>query len=246
MGVAMTVRETLRRVGIDLGRWPRPHDDFVLDGALAAVLYAQAVNCVLDVGANIGQFARKIRAIGYTGRIVSFEPSPVALPRLQAAAESDANWIVRPVGLAAQAGTAELHLYEGSDFNSLHAALPTGRARFSALAEVGTASVTLTTLAAEHPDAVAGIAAPRILLKSDTQCHDLDVLAGDPGLPDVVAVLVEMSAQAIYEDQPHMSKTIDILSADGFMPVAFQPVNRASDRLRVIEFDGLFMRSISH
>jgi hypothetical protein len=51
----------------------------VLDGALAAVLEAQHVNCVLEVGVNIGQFGCRIRAIGYAGRIVSFEPSPAAV-----------------------------------------------------------------------------------------------------------------------------------------------------------------------
>jgi FkbM family methyltransferase len=242
---ALAVRGTLRRVGIDVGRWPRPHDDFLLDGALAAVLRAQRVNCVLDVGANIGQFARKLRSVGYTGRIVSFEPSPKALPALTALAEHDANWIVRPVGLAAVAGTAQLHLYASSDFDSLHAPLPSGHERFSALSSVGKAEITLSTLALERPTATAGINCPRLLLKSDTQGHDLDVLRGEPGLPNVVAVLVELSAQAIYEDQPHMTTIIERLQADGFMPVAFQPINRAADRLRVVEFDGLFMRPVS-
>jgi hypothetical protein len=41
-----------------------------------------------------------------------------------------------------------------------------------------------------------------------------------------------------------MVKVIDVLDGEGFMPVAFQPVNRATDRLRVVEFDGLFMRPI--
>lgn len=245
MIAAMTVRETLRRVGIDVGRWPRPHDDFLLDGALAAVLRAQHVNCVLDVGANVGQFGHKIRAVGYTGRIVSFEPSLTALPALRAVAEQDYSWTVRPVALGSAAGTAKLHRYGSSDFDSLHTALAAGQARFPVLTEVGRSTVTVATLATEFPEAVAGIAKPRILLKSDTQGHDLDVFRGYPGLPGVVAVLVELSAQAIYKDQPHMTKVIDWLQAEGFMPVAFQPISRAADRLRVIEFDGLFMRSIS-
>jgi len=213
-----------------------------MDWALNAVLRDQSVNCVLDVGANVGQFAQMIRALGYAGRIVSFEPSPRALPTLRAVAARDASWIVRPVALAAEPGVAEFHLHTGSDYDSLHAALPNATAQFPRLTEVDTVTVTLSTLALEYAEAVAGLHEPRILLKSDTQGHDLDVLAGGPGLPQVVAVLVELSAQAIYEGQPSMTRVMDALQDEGFTPVAFQPISHASDNLRIIEFDGLFMR----
>jgi FkbM family methyltransferase len=221
-----------------------------MDGALRAVLEAQSVNCVLDVGANVGHFAQLIRTLGYAGRIVSFEPSPTALPALHAAAARDTSWKVRPVGLAAEAGLAELHLHTGSEFDSLHATLsvtaqPDAVANYPRLAEVGAATVTLSTLAIEYDGAVAGLNEPRILLKSDTQGHDLDVLAGAPGLPHLVAVFVELSAQHIYEGQPGMAKIMGLLQDEGFAPVAFQPITHALDNLRFIEFDGLFMRPLT-
>jgi len=42
-----------------------------------------------------------------------------------------------------------------------------------------------------------------------------------------------------------MTKVMDILLDDGFVPVAFEPFFKSSDGLRVVEFDGLFMRSAS-
>jgi hypothetical protein len=106
--------------------------------------------------------------------------------------------------------------------------------------------VTLSTLGSEFPGIVSGLDVPRVLLKSDTQGHDAEVLLGASGLPpEIVAVLVELSAQPIYDGQPRMTKVMDILLDEGFTPVAFQPLFQSSDGLRMVELDGLFMRPAS-
>jgi FkbM family methyltransferase len=246
-------RDVIRHAGFDVCRWPQRPDDLVLNWSLSAVLRAHDVNCVLDVGANNGQFGQLIRSLGYTGRIVSFEPSPTALPALRAVAARDDKWKIRPVGLAAKPGQAELHLHPASVFNSLHAALPDDELPeadwelaqlFRRSGDTDSVTVQLSTLALEYPEAVAGLPKARVLLKTDTQGHDLEVITGGEGvLSQVAAVLVELSALAIYKDQPRMTRVIDILQDAGFAAVAFQPVTRLADNLRAIEFDGLFMRA---
>lgn len=246
MGLPGRVRNVVRRAGFDVTRWPHRPDDRI-DWALDAVLRTRDVNCIIDVGGNQGNFGRLVRTLGYNGRIVSFEPSPSTLPALTKAAARDAKWEVRPVGLSSTAGTAELRLHEGPELDSLLTALPGVIDQIPIIAEVGTATVTLSTLAIEYPTIVEGIDEPRVLLKSDTQGHDAEVLLGAKGLPrEVVAVLVELSAQPIYDGQPRMTKVIDILLDDGFTPVAFQPLFSSSDGLRIVELDALFMRPESN
>src|SRR5580692_9750860 len=117
-------RSLVHRAGIDITRWPHRPEDGVIDWALDEVLRSRGINCVIDVGGNRGQFARRLRALGYSGRIVSFEPSPTVLPLIQAAAERDPQWSVRPVALSGQPGQAELRLHKEPQLDSMLNALP--------------------------------------------------------------------------------------------------------------------------
>jgi hypothetical protein len=109
----------------------------------------------------------------------------------------------------------------------------------------GTAPITMSTLADEFEQIVAGIEEPHVLLKLDTQGHDAEVLrgAGDKGLDQaVVAVLAELAAQPIYSGQPLLTTVMDLIMTDEFTPVAFEPWFESSDGLRMVELDALFMR----
>lgn len=238
-------RSMAHRAGIDITRWPHRPEAGVIDRALDEVLRSRGINCVIDVGGNRGQTARRMRTLGYTGRIVSFEPSPTVLPVISAAAARDPDWIVRPVALSSQPGQAELRLHKGPELDSLLDALPGVVDQIPIMEETGTATITLSTLADEFEQIVAGIEEPQVLLKSDTQGHEVEVLrgAGEKGLDEVVvAVLVELAAQPIYAGQPLMTTVMDLIMTDGFNPVAFEPWFDSSDGLQMVELDALFMR----
>jgi SAM-dependent methyltransferase len=42
-----------------------------------------SINCILDVGANEGQFAEKHLKYGYNGRVISFEPIKAVFDKLE-------------------------------------------------------------------------------------------------------------------------------------------------------------------
>jgi FkbM family methyltransferase len=238
-------RGLAHRAGIDITRWPHRPDAGVIDWALDEVIRSRDINCVIDVGGNRGQSALRLRTLGYTGRIVSFEPSPTTLPIIRATAARDPDWLVRPVALSSRPGQAELRLHKAPELDSLLDALPGVVDQIPTMEETGTVTITLSTLADEFERIIEGIGEPRVLLKSDTQGHDADVLrgAGAKGLaPEVVAILIELAAQPIYSGQAPMATVMNLIMTDGFSPVAFEPFFESSDGLRMVELDALFMR----
>ena len=171
------------------------------------MLGVQRINCVLDVGANAGQFAKGLRSQGYAGRIVSFEPSSDALPMLLEATSFDRDWSVRAVALGREPRVATMHRFRNSLFNSLHEASDQTRDLFTDAVKVGEEQIRVSTLDHEYESSVQGITNPRVLLKSDTQGHDLDVIEGGLGvLPDISAILVELSVSPSIGTNPASSR----------------------------------------
>src|SRR6185312_8827200 len=74
---------------------------------------------VLDVGANAGQFAHEIREMGYTGRIVSFEPLGAAFGSLQKHARTDENHVCMQVALGDRDGITQINVSENLFSSSL-------------------------------------------------------------------------------------------------------------------------------
>ena len=194
-----------------------------LSQALRHTIDRLGVGTVLDVGANEGQFATGLRAGGFGERIRSYEPGPAALARLRTAAAEDPDWTVHGQGLGSAKAEQTWNFTPGRQV-----------------------SVPIRRLDAVLPTT------DDVLLKIDTQGHDLEVLAGASGcLHQVRALLIELSVHALYVGTPSFSAQLARLDELGFEPIGFWPVNTetaggvSANDLRVVEFDGLFLNSLS-
>jgi FkbM family methyltransferase len=243
-GVASAARDFARRLGVSIEKYPPPGS---LEHNLIQITKALHINCVVDVGAHCGEFATRLRTIvHYHGRIVSFEPALGAFNQLTDVMKNDSQWRGVKKALGNAPGRAELALIgEGnfSHFSSFHDPNEFGKSRFgSTFTKLGTETVDVQRLDGVLDEILVGIEKPRVLLKIDTQGHDLAVIegAGDR-INDIAAVLLEAPTLPIYDDIPTMDVLLVEMRNRGFDPCNIFPIMRTSDWLRMIEFDCTFV-----
>jgi len=171
---------------------------------LRQFLAAFDIDCVFDVGANIGQYAGMLRDIGYRGLIISFEPNPDAASKLREAAKKEKNWIIREVALDSQCRTVNFNVMKISTFSSLHEPDESGSAIFADMNSIERqVTVKTQTLSDLFPALQAEFGFLRPFLKMDTQGHDLSVIQGAGNYRSRFAGLQsELTFTALYKDSP--------------------------------------------
>jgi FkbM family methyltransferase len=232
------LRGFLQRRGIVVHRYV-PHHSPAL--RRARILAANHITCVLDVGASVGEYARELRSIGYTGRIVSFEPQRRAFEELAAAAAADPAWECRRLALGSRYGEAELRVARNSVSSSF---LPVTERH---LEMVPDARQTTTEMVQEVPldsviDAV-GDPADCLMLKVDVQGYELNVLAGAPTVVARARVIeLEVSLDELYEDGATLRQLVDLLDDAAFRLASFEPARTDVQTGYVSWADAIFVR----
>jgi FkbM family methyltransferase len=208
----------------------------------AAILRLYRVNCVVDVGANRGQYARALRRAGFAGHIVSFEPVPETFARLEEASRADPLWTALPYALGREDGAIEMHVVPGT-LSSVLAPTRFGAGRYAQLREPDRVQVPVRRLDGLLDELLADVADPRPYLKLDTQGFDLEAFAGlGERARDFVGMQSEVALLRIYEGMPRMAQALEAYEAAGFEVTALYPVSRQSRTARVLEFDCVMVR----
>jgi FkbM family methyltransferase len=210
---------------------------------LVAVLAHFRITCVLDVGANVGQYGAILREWGYPGRIVSFEPQAGAHGALARRAAADPGWqVAAPMALGARAGEIELEVSAESDMSSI---LPQ-----SALLRRVSPSSAVTRKETVPLCRLDEVAVPylrpddRVFLKVDAQGYEAAVLAGAGDLLERLAgVQLEISLVPLYEGERDFHTWMDELAALGFEPYLFLSGYFERKLARQLQVDGIFMRT---
>jgi FkbM family methyltransferase len=239
----MTLKHELRKrlwtFGLDVSRFEATSHPVARRRQLLAQL---RIDVVLDVGANVGQWASELRdEVGFTGRIRSFEPMRAAFGELQSRAAGDADWEVFNCGLGDDPGEHVIHVAGNSYSSSLLKMLPAGEAAAPESRTVGQETVTVKTL----DDVFESLCSPddRIYLKIDTQGYEGRVLRGAKrSLARIDAVQLEMSLVPLYEGELSLLELVQLMQDEGFDMVALEPGFSDPRSGRLLQVDGVFDR----
>jgi FkbM family methyltransferase len=210
---------------------------------LVFLLRKHGIDQVFDVGANQGQFALRLRRLGWQGRIVSFEPLSREHALLTRHAAGDADWTVAPrVALGNAAGSAALSLFP--DDSSLSSLLPV--AGTSALPRKGSTPVGSETVPVERLDALAGtwLDGRKTLLKLDVQGYEAHAVAGAAGILNrIEAIWLEVGILPCYAGEWSYLDMLGALRRKGFHAIYLAPISPRRRLKETVQMDVLAVRN---
>jgi FkbM family methyltransferase len=206
------------------------------------VLRFHGIQTVIDVGANRGQYGAELRAWGFKGKIISFEPTSAAFKLLSKRAATDARWSVFNFAVGAEDSEAEINVASGSGVaSSLMPMDDPLRRSAPEIKYIATEKVAVKSL----DRALADIIAPNeiLMLKLDVQGFEHFVLRGATAmLSQVSMVECELSFVSLYEGQWLFPQMLTLLDTLGFVPVSFNPVFSDAVSGHCLSIDGTFAR----
>lgn len=226
-------RNLLARVGFRKRRKP---------DRKALLLTTHGIDVVLDVGANIGQYARSLLRMGYRGRIVSFEPLTSARYMLSANARGVPGWQIVPFALGDFDGHSPIHVAGNSQSSSLLNMLPRHVAAAPDSAYVSSELIEVRRLDSVFSQYCA--AKERCFLKLDVQGFEQAVIRGArESLERCIGVQLEMSLLPLYEGEASFAEMLDLMADHGYHLMSLE--NGFADPVagRLLQVDGVFYRT---
>lgn len=202
---------------------------------VAFILKNNGVDTLIDVGANIGQFATKMRSAGYRGRIVSFEPILAVHKQLSRLAARDPDWhVAQCMALGAQEGTATINVMADHSLSSLLTA--------NDLHPIRHERVPIKPL----DNALVNCGIPdnsTLALKVDVQGYEPQVFEGaTQTLAKCKAVFIEVSLRSVYAGELNYLDMLTWLRDRGFHAVYFAPVLNRQKLGEMWQMDVLLLR----
>jgi FkbM family methyltransferase len=235
-------RNIVRRTGIEVSRY---HPELDWKRNFMNQLESSRVNVILDVGANSGQYAADLRAAGFDGRIVSFEPLSGPFYLLENKASSDPLWECRRHALGDSDGAISVNVAgNAGESSSVLPMLKSHQDAFPPANYVGTEEVPIRRL-----DSVASeILRPNdvVFLKVDVQGFEKQVLAGGNSTVNerCVGMQLELSFLPLYEGGMLIREALDIAYSLGFTLTGLSPCFTDMRNGRTLQADGVFFRGV--
>jgi FkbM family methyltransferase len=198
-----------------------------------------ALDTVVDVGANRGQFALCIRRLYPDANIFSFEPLAKAAKKYLEVFKDDGGAHLFPKAIGPASGTASIHVTQWDVSSSLLPIAEAQQNNFPFAKESRQETISITRLSDCVEERSIGKTA---LLKLDVQGYELNALHGcDDLLHKFSYVYLEASFIELYVGQPLAGDLVAYMYSQGFMISCVANLSYGKSP-RPIQADFLFSR----
>lgn len=232
------IRGVLNRIGIDLIRYPTP-----LMKAMSQILNVNNFNVVLDVGANDGFYSMELRKLGYSKKIISFEPLLDSFQVLSKYA-SNSKWEheVLHTALGEFDGKTSIHVSLNSVSSSiLEATALLGeaapKAKYYRTEEIEICKLDSIFRKYCNPDK------DKIFLKMDVQGYEKNVLLGaSDSIKYIDGIQLEVALVELYTNELLFREMLPYVEGLGFELCLLLPGFHDQETGRLLEVDCVFLR----
>ncbi len=230
----------IRQTGFELKPYTIRHSE---DALYRKLFQDYSIDLIIDVGGNTGQYAENILGMNYDGNILSLEPLTSAFEMLEQKTKQHPRWDALKLAVGTKAEEKTINIAGNSqsssflDMNEIHqkaaqnsAYVGRERVQVIPLAEVFKLH-NLTPYQA-------------ILLKLDIQGYEKPALeAAQDVLARFLFIELELSLSSLYQDDTEMAEMILFMQQFGFTLFSLSPGFRDRNSGRLLQADGLFIRS---
>ncbi|NJM87065.1 MAG: FkbM family methyltransferase [Hydrococcus sp. RU_2_2] len=238
--VKTVIKKLVRNLGFELKRYKPNLSE---TARMQQLLAYHKIDLVFDIGANIGQYAMFLREIGYSGRIVSFEPLSSAHAQLQALSSKDPLWEIAPrMAIGDRDDNITIQISANSQSSSVLEMLESHVKASPKSAYIDSETVQMCKLDTVAREYIQNNTTS-IFLKIDVQGFEKQALEGaTQTLSQVKGIQVELSLAPLYRDQLLFKEMLALVENLGYEPHAFVPGFTDLETGRLLQMDGIFFK----
>lgn len=232
------IQNAFNSIGWQIKKYPDPDSD--LARTFKLIKYFE-INKIFDIGANVGNYAMKMKKFGFAGNIISFEPLSEAFRKLQKNAKKDSNWKTINIALGDTDGETEINIAGNCDSSSILEMLPLHVKNEPTSSYIGKEKIKVNKLDTLFDNYYKK--GDKIFVKIDTQGYELNVLKGsEKSLSYIKGIQIEMSLVQLYDGGILYKEMIEFIERKGFNLFSIENGFSNPETGELLQMDGIFFK----